>query len=518
MPPFRCEKSVFCSGAGLPWNSYSWTLKDVSERKATTDWSVKSTCAFDCLPSSIWSPARICVPNDAGMRSTPRMMKTSPAETTTRPAISWAGAASDASEAAAARIAFVVNFIASSVLFELVAQLDGVDLAREGEQLDVRVILRESRLAAHREVAREEVSDGRVCGVVVVVPGLAQDQVRAGIVAALVARAERDAPLCRGREAHRGAPSPQAATEVRPLLGVVLAAVVGRDRHDGLQRVVERLPVVRGEPVEVGVARRVRIGVAQGRVLAAQSDGLQLVQLVLPFRGRADAGAVRAVVERDDVVVEAEPVQVLLAKHGNARGQGDVAEVELAVLALVVELEFAHPVAKKRDPGRDGVAYVAAAAEAPEVVADLCPVLRHDDRPERRKKDARVRDAAVDVGVVAIAELDIPAGRERVARLPQADGIEEARDRGRDVGRRIELLHRLEFLARPGVLAEHEVAACKLQASRHVVRKIEQIALEREHAVARVAGVHGRDAEIEVEQRLAVGVRALLAELVGFGR
>ena len=150
-----------------------------------------------------------------------------------------------------------------------------------------------------------------------------------------------------------------------------------------------------------------------------------------------------------------------------------------------------------------------------EARAAFYPRLRELHRAERRHRDDRVADAAVDVGVIAAADLHVADRRGGVAGLLRADRVHEALDRRLHLGRRVLLQHGVELLARAHQLAEHEVAARELQPGAVVVGKAHDIALEGEHALTGVAAVQRRDAVIEIEIRLAELFGVAAAESVG---
>lgn len=111
-------------------------------------------------------------------------------------------------------------------------------------------------------------------------------------------------------------------------------------------------------------------------------------------------------------------------------------------------------------------------------------------------------DTAVDIAVVANPGLDKKDRGGHVARLAGPDGIRIFVQRVEFLGRRTRA-QAGKHLARPQVLAQHVIAACHVKARKTVIRKFEQVALDRQHALARRAGIDCSDPEIEIEQRIA---------------
>ena len=211
-------------------------------------------------------------------------------------------------------------------------------------------------------------------------------------------------------------------------------------------------------------------------------------------------------------------IQVLVPDHRDAAVGGNSALVELLVERARVELEFGARAAEQRDARGHRARHRAAGAEVQEAGAAFYARLRQLHRAERRHRDDRVADAAVDVGVIAAADLHVAGRRGGVARLLRADRVHEALDRRLHRGRRVLPQDGLELLARAHQLAEHEIAARQLQPGAVVVGKAHDVALERQHALAGVAAVERGDAVIEIEIRLAELLGVAAAESVGVRR
>src|SRR5258706_99598 len=129
--------------------------------------------------------------------------------------------------------------------------------------------------------------------------------------------------------------------------------------------------------------------------------------------------------------------------------------------------------------------------------------------------DERIVDSRSRIGVVAATELEVRRERALVARLALANRREVLGDHLRGRRRRLTPGRQFELLARPRVVAEHEVAARKLEARRFVPRLQQDETLEGEHAFGGVARMHRRDPEEQVELGLAEPLGGAPVELIG---
>ena len=296
--------------------------------------------------------------------------------------------------------------------------------------------------------------------------------------------------------------------EVVAVLAVVLAAGDERDVGDRLP--VREPDAARRERdrVDVAVAHVVRAGVGQARELRGDAAGRELGDRVSPLEREAVRTAVAVAADEQLAVRVGREQRAGAALDARPERAGALRDVEVG--RVDVELAVADQAAVDRHARRDRVVDLHRAGEPAEGVGLLDAEARDRHRPEDRQREVRLRDAGVDVAVVAEAGLE-PAGDARaVLRFARGQRLEVAVDARAHVGGRIGRAHLLELPPRRDVVAGVEVGARELEPRAHVVREAQHVAFEREHAFAREAAIDRGDAapEIGVGDRVADQRRA----------
>ena len=273
-------------------------------------------------------------------------------------------------------------------------------------------------------------------------------------------------------------------------------------------------PVAQGELVEVGIAYVVGSLVVEIPILQRHADHLELVDLPLPFRGDSGDVAEIVLIHVERRVERAHPVQVVFPQQRHAAGGGKSQEIELRLETAVIQLAFGSEAAEHRPARRHRMRDLPAGSEMGEGGALLHTCLGYRDEAEGGQDDIRAADATVDVAVITESSLDeeIRGGAE--ARFARADCVQKPVNHGLHGGRRLEASDRLEFLARPRLLSEHEIAAGEFETGLRVLGEVEDVALECKNPLAGVPGVDCGYSEEEVERRIAELVGILPAVLV----
>ena len=204
--------------------------------------------------------------------------------------------------------------------------------------------------------------------------------------------------------------------------------------------------------VEIGVAHGAG-GIGEPCVLPEERQGVELVDLAVPFSAEPRAVAEAVILERQRRQREHGAEEILLPEVRGAAEGAEVRLVELLIESAGVELALERAAAEDRDAGGDRVRDLAAAAKVQEGASALRAGLRELHRAQRRHGDHRIADAAVDVAVVAAADLDEAGRGGGVARFLRADRVHEAVDRGLHGRGRVFARHRVEFFSRAHQLA-----------------------------------------------------------------
>ena len=193
------------------------------------------------------------------------------------------------------------------------------------------------------------------------------------------------------------------------------------------------------------------------------------------------------------------------------------AQQQLLVEGAIRDVPYAIglPGSEQRQAPRERQGGADSAAVMPQAVAAAHAGIGHRDLADDGKRDERAVHTGARIGIVAAPQLHVSCERRLASRLPVGDRAKEVADDAHDVRRRPARQGELEFLLRACIVAEEEVAARKLHARALVAGIEQQVALERQHTLARLAGVDGCHAEGQVEGRLAEPRGCPAPEFVG---